>query len=141
MFLLFVDEEWCQNPAEIHFHSLTSFFITAVCLIRINKPLQVCLCKAADISDVLYYNSSCRRSLYFWIFIVSALLNALFLLDRMFVTFHVKFVKISYFEQLVHLFFFITLCSSLYFLVFLVGCAFCWETARACFSEMDVIKK
>lgn len=90
-----------RNPSP-----LPHVFLSLGCLFDgINKPLQVCLCKAADISDVLYYNSSFRRSLYFWIFIVSALLNALFLLDRKFVTFHVKFVKISYFEQLVHFFY------------------------------------
>lgn len=82
------DQEWDRNPAELHSDSFTPD--AAAPTPEINQP--VCLCKAADISDVLYYKSSCRRSLYFWIFIVSALLNTLFLLDRMSVIFNVKFV-------------------------------------------------
>lgn len=43
MFLIFIDKEWCRNPAELHFHSVTSqpalASVTAVCLILINKPV------------------------------------------------------------------------------------------------------
>lgn len=67
-----VMEEWRGNQAESLLNPPRPLIVAV--LILVNKPMgfgpvQVCLCRAADISDVLlYYNSSCRRRAVFLVF-------------------------------------------------------------------------